>query len=193
LAVLAALCGPAAPQRDPVASDALGLLALVAGQDVEPADGSDGTGGRWVIARKVAPDRVISTVDVTARHTRKSRSQRRDGYPRHVATEPDTGLITDAEMTMATGGDNTDAAVGVRMGGLTGSTRETTRPTPETIKAAAEPGEPVVSSTSADTLDSDILEPADTDATVPVAPTPSPASRSWPARARTPARASTPT
>jgi len=59
----------------------------------------------------VAPDRVISTVDPTARHTRKSRSQRRDGYRGHVATEPDTGLITDVEMTMATGEDNTDATV----------------------------------------------------------------------------------
>ena len=84
---------------------------------MEPADGSDGTGGRWVIARKVAPDRVISTVDRQARHTRKSRSQRRDGYRAHLAAEPDTGLITDCEMTMATGQDNTDAAVGVRMAG----------------------------------------------------------------------------
>ena len=38
---------------------ALALLALVAGQDVEPAEGSDGTDGRWRIARKVAGDRVI--------------------------------------------------------------------------------------------------------------------------------------
>ena len=29
----------------------MGLLALVAGQDVEPAEGSDGTDGRWRIAR----------------------------------------------------------------------------------------------------------------------------------------------
>ena len=63
LAVLDALAGPGAPQRDDAAADALGLLALVAGQDVEPAEGSDGTDGRWRIARKVAPDRVISTVD----------------------------------------------------------------------------------------------------------------------------------
>src|SRR5271157_3283834 len=63
LAVLEALTGPGAPERDAAAADALGLLALVAGQDVEPADGSDGTDGRWKIARKVAPDRVISTVD----------------------------------------------------------------------------------------------------------------------------------
>jgi hypothetical protein len=59
---LAELAGPGAPQWDAAAADALGLLALVAGQDVEPARGSDGTDGRWRIARKVAPDRVISTV-----------------------------------------------------------------------------------------------------------------------------------
>ena len=34
---------------------ALAMLALVAGQDVEPAEGSDGTDGRWRIARKVPP------------------------------------------------------------------------------------------------------------------------------------------
>ncbi len=117
LAVLEQLTGPQAPQRDQPAADALGLLALVAGQDVEPAEGSDGTDGRWVIARRVAPDRVISTVDPQARHTRKSRSNRRDGYRGHLATEPDTGLITDCEMTMATGEANTDAAVGVKMAG----------------------------------------------------------------------------
>ena len=38
---------------------AVALLALVAGQDVEPAEGWDGTDGRWRIARKVAEDRVI--------------------------------------------------------------------------------------------------------------------------------------
>ena len=115
LAVLARMCTPDAPHRDPGAADALGLLALVAGQDVEPAEGSDGTDGRWVIARKVAPDRVISTVDPQTRHTRKSKSARRDGYRAHLATEPETGLITDAEMTMATGDANTDAAMGVKM------------------------------------------------------------------------------
>jgi Transposase DDE domain/Transposase domain (DUF772) len=115
LAVLERLTGPEAPEREAAAADALGLLALVAGQDVEPAQGSDGTDGRWVIARKVAKDRVISTVDTQTRHARKSRSQRKDGFRGHVATEPETGLITDAEMTMATGEDHTDAAVGVRM------------------------------------------------------------------------------
>jgi hypothetical protein len=82
---------------------ALALLALVAGQDVEPAEGSDGTDGRWRIARKVAADRVISTVDPDARHTRKSPESRRDGYRVHLAAEPDTGIITDEELTRAAG------------------------------------------------------------------------------------------
>jgi hypothetical protein len=115
LAVLAELAGPGSPQRDPAAADALGLLALVAGQDVEPAEDSDGTDGRWRIARTVAPDRVISTVDRQARHTRKSKSQRRDGFRGHVAAEPETGLITDCEMTMAAGPGSADAENGVKM------------------------------------------------------------------------------
>ncbi len=115
LAVLAELAGPGAPQRDAVQADALGLLALVAGQDVEPAEGSDGTDGRWRIARKVAPDRVISTVDTQARHTRKSKSKRRDGFRGHVPAEPETGLVTDCEMTMAAGPGSADAENGVKM------------------------------------------------------------------------------
>jgi hypothetical protein len=96
------------------AASALALLALVAGQDVEPAEGSDGTDGRWRIARRVAEDRVISTVDPDARHTRKSRQNRRDGYRAHIAAEPETGIITDEELTKAAGSDNTDAAVAER-------------------------------------------------------------------------------
>ena len=115
LAVLAELAAEGAPERDDAAADALGLLALVAGQDVEPAQGSDGTDGRWRIARKVAPDRVISTVDREARHTRKCKSKRRDGFRGHVAAEPETGLITDCEMTMAAGDGSTDAENGVKM------------------------------------------------------------------------------
>jgi hypothetical protein len=117
LAVLEALTGEDAPERDDAAADALGLLALAAGQDVEPAGDSDGTGGRWRIARKVAPDRMISTVGRQARHTRKSKSKRRDGFRGHVAAEPETGLITDCEMTMAAGEGSTDAENGVTMAG----------------------------------------------------------------------------
>jgi len=90
---------------------ALAMLALVAGQDVEPAEGSDGTDGRWRIACKVAPDRVISQVDPQARHTRKSPEARRDGYRAHVVAEPETGIITDEALTMAAGPANSDAAM----------------------------------------------------------------------------------
>ena len=93
------------------AACALALLALVAGQDVEPAEGSDGTDGRWRIARKVAGDRVISTVDPDARHTRKSPEARRDGYRAHVAADPETGIITDEKLTRAAGTENSDPAV----------------------------------------------------------------------------------
>jgi hypothetical protein len=97
--------------EEPAAS-AVALLALIAGQDVEPAEGSDGTDGRWRIARKVAEDRVISTVDTEARHTRKSPEARRDGYRAHVAADPETGIITDEKLTGAAGAENSDAAVG---------------------------------------------------------------------------------
>src|SRR3954447_26571197 len=53
-------------------AEAVALLALVAGQDVEPAEDSAGTDGRWQIARKVVQDRVISTVDPDARHAHKT-------------------------------------------------------------------------------------------------------------------------
>jgi hypothetical protein len=96
--------------EEPAAS-AVALLALVAGQDVEPAEGSDGRDGRWRIARKVAEDRVISTVDPDARHTRKSPEARRDGYRAHVSADPDTGIITDEKLTKAAGTENSDPAV----------------------------------------------------------------------------------
>jgi hypothetical protein len=96
---------------DEPASSAVALLALVAGQDVEPAEGSDGRDGRWRIARRVAEDRVISTVDPQARHTRKSPEARRDGYRAHLAADPQTGIITDEKLTRAAGTENSDAAV----------------------------------------------------------------------------------
>jgi hypothetical protein len=68
-------------------AQAVALLALVAGQDVEPGDRP----GTWRIARRVAKDRVISTVDPQARHARKTSAQRRDGYKGHIAAEPETG------------------------------------------------------------------------------------------------------
>jgi hypothetical protein len=96
---------------DESAASAVALLALVAGQDVEPAEGSDGTDGRWRIARNVAEDRVVSAVDPDARHTRKSSEARRDGYRAHLAADPQTGIITGEKLTKASGEDNSDPAV----------------------------------------------------------------------------------
>jgi Transposase DDE domain/Transposase domain (DUF772) len=97
------------------AAQALALLALVAGQDVEPAEGSDGTDGRWRIARKVAADRVVSTVDPQSRHVHKSRHRRQDGYKAHVVIEPGTGLFTGGRLTQASGEANHEAVVGVEL------------------------------------------------------------------------------
>jgi len=117
LAVLAELEArhPDGAGLDERAGQAVALLALVAGQDVEPAEGSDGSDGRWRIARRTAPDRVISTVDPDSRHAHKSRERRQDGFKAHVVVEPDTGLITNTGLTKASGPDNSDAAVGIAL------------------------------------------------------------------------------
>ncbi|HEX6871926.1 MAG TPA: IS1182 family transposase [Micromonosporaceae bacterium] len=113
---------------DELAQDAVALLALVAGQDVEPAEGSDGADGRWRIAQRVAEDRVISTVDPEARHARKSQHARRDGYRAHVVAEPQTGIITDEQLTKAAGEDNADPAVAQQFIKADVATREQTDP-----------------------------------------------------------------
>jgi hypothetical protein len=102
-------------ELDERAALAVALLALVAGQDVEPAEGSDGTDGRWRIARRVAENRVISTVDPQARHVHKTVHHRQDGFKGHVAVEPDTGLFTAGEVTEAAGADNHEAVVGLAL------------------------------------------------------------------------------
>lgn len=56
-------------------AEAVSLLALVAGQDVDQGDD-----GIFRIARRVAKDRVISTVYTEARHGHKTRNRRFDGY-----------------------------------------------------------------------------------------------------------------
>jgi len=99
-------------ELDEPAARTVALLALIAGQDVEPAAGSDGTDGRWRIARKVAPDRVISVVDPEARHAHKTVSRKQDGFKAHLAIEPDTGLITGCELTKAAGPQAADGTVG---------------------------------------------------------------------------------
>src|SRR4051794_39224123 len=99
----------------PRAAEAVALLALIAGQDVEPAEGGDGTDGRWQIAQRVAADRVISTVDPEARHAHKTVHRRTDGFTAHVVVEPDTGLITATALTAAAGPANSEATIGLQL------------------------------------------------------------------------------
>lgn len=115
LALLAGLDVDGLTEAGGKPAEAVALLALVAGQDVEPAEGSDGTDGRWRIARRTAADRMISTVDPDTRHAHKTRERRQDGFKAHVVVEPDTGLTTMARLTKTNGPDNSDATVGAQL------------------------------------------------------------------------------
>jgi hypothetical protein len=87
-------------QLGPEVAQAAELLATVIGQDIEET-----TDGRFVIAQGVAPDRVISVVDPQARHGHKSNARGFDGYKGHVAIDPDSEVITAAEVGLANAGD----------------------------------------------------------------------------------------
>jgi len=97
LAAVALLEGRDLP--GPVA-EAAALVATVIGQDLEA-----GEDGRLRIARRVAADRVISTVDVDARHGHKTSARGFDGYKGHVAVDPDSEIITGAAAGPANTGD----------------------------------------------------------------------------------------
>jgi len=84
---------------DDEVADAAVLLATVMGQDLDEAD------GKFFIARKVAKDRVISTVDPTARHGHKTSARGYDGHKAHVATDPDSEIVTATKVTPANAGD----------------------------------------------------------------------------------------
>jgi IS5 family transposase len=88
-----------APLPGPIA-EAATLLATVLGQDLE-----DGADGRIRIARRVAHDRVISTVDPEARHGHKTDHHSFDGYKGHVAVDPDAELVTATAVTPGSAGD----------------------------------------------------------------------------------------
>jgi IS5 family transposase len=106
--ILAALDGVA---LDDVQAEAVGLLALVAGQDVEPGD-SDGS---WRIAQETRPDRIVSVNDPESRHVHKTNHNYRDGFKAHIGIEPDTGLITACDLTAGNVGD-AQAAPGLLAG-----------------------------------------------------------------------------
>jgi hypothetical protein len=103
-AVLAVLDG-----KEPGAAvvQAAALLASVTGQDLE-----EDPGGVFRIVRRVAPDRVISTVDPQARHGHKTSARGFDGYKGHLAVDPDSEVITATGVTPGNSGD-AEAAAGL--------------------------------------------------------------------------------
>jgi hypothetical protein len=84
----------------PEVSRAAELLAAVVGQDLEKGDD-----GGFRIARRVAPDRIISTVDPEARHGHKTNARGFDGYKGHIAIDPDAEVITSMSVTAGNVGD----------------------------------------------------------------------------------------
>jgi len=102
LAVLGRLDGE---DLEPEVSEAAKLLAAVLGQDLEAAE--DGT---FRIARRVAPDRVISTVDPETRHGHKTSARGFDGYEGHAAVDPDSEIVTDTTVSAGNVGDAAPAA-----------------------------------------------------------------------------------
>ena len=88
---------------DPAVEQAARLVATVTGQDLE--EGDDGV---FRIARRVAADRVISTVDPQARHGHKTAARGFDGYKGHAAVDPDSEIIT---ATQVSAGNTADGAV----------------------------------------------------------------------------------
>ena len=102
MALVVALDGCA---LEPEVDKAAALVATVVGQDLDrDADGV------FRIARRVAADRVISTVDPQARHGRKTSAHGFDGYKGHIAIDPDSEIVTATEVSAANAGDAEPAA-----------------------------------------------------------------------------------
>jgi hypothetical protein len=114
-ALLAALEGR---ELEAGVAQAAALLASVTGQDLE-----QDAGGVFRIARRVAPDRVISTVDPQARHGHKTSARGFDGYKGHIAADPDSEIITATAVTPGSSGDG-EAAAGLLADLLTGGAEE---------------------------------------------------------------------
>jgi hypothetical protein len=96
-ALLAALDGKA---LSPDVLQAVQLLATVIGQDLERTED-----GLFRIARRVAEDRVISTVDAESRHGHKTAARGFDGYKGHIAVDPDSEIITATTVSPGNAGD----------------------------------------------------------------------------------------
>jgi len=146
-AVLAAMEGRALGAAEAQAAE---LLAAVAGQDLE-----EGPDHRMRIARRVGKDRVISIVDPDARHGRKSAAGGFDGYKGHIATDPDSELITDTAVTAGNAADASTAKELIK--DLTTDTADSdTTDTTDTADTTTDDGD-----TTADTADT--AAPADSD------------------------------
>ena len=91
-------------ELDPVVGQAAKLLATVVGQDLDMDED-----GIFKVARKVAKDRVISTVDPEARHGHKTSARGFDGYKGHAALDPDSEIITATSVTPANAADSSVA------------------------------------------------------------------------------------
>jgi Transposase DDE domain/Transposase domain (DUF772) len=81
------------------------LLAVVLGQDLETTEDE-----KFRIARGVAQDRVISTVDPEARHGHKTAARGFDGYKGHLSIDPDSEIIVETQVTAGNVGDAQPAA-----------------------------------------------------------------------------------
>ena len=97
MALVAALDGR---ELGPELDQAAQLVATVVGQDLDRD-----TDGVFRIARRVAKDRVISTVDPQARHGHKTSARGFDGYKGHLAADPDSEIVTATMVTAANSGD----------------------------------------------------------------------------------------
>ena len=86
-------------ELEPELQQAAKLLAAVVGQDLED------DAGVFRIARRVAKDRIISTVDPDARHGHKTQAHSFDGYKGHLAIDPDAEFITATAVTAGNSGD----------------------------------------------------------------------------------------
>jgi hypothetical protein len=100
----ALLCALDGRELSEAVANAAALLASVVGQDLD-----EGEDGIFRIARRVAKDRIISTVDPDARHGHKTSARGFDGYKGHVSVDPDSELILATTVTAGNAGDATAA------------------------------------------------------------------------------------
>jgi len=140
-ALLLALDG----QQPPAAlAQAAALLASVTGQDLD--EGDDGV---FRIARRVARDRIVSTVDPEARHGHKTSARGFDGYKGHAGIDPDSELITATAVTPANAGDAA-AAPGLLAGDLPAPAGEPAGEADERHTAGKPAGRDEVADTASD-------------------------------------------